>query len=56
MQRKTFIKATSGFTAAQILCKAKEVGVAQCHIEQDRSPDPIDSIGQSIKHFNSISG
>ena len=40
----------------KILAKSQEIGVEQCHIEQDQSPDPIDSIGQSIKHFNSISG
>ena len=40
---------------AKVLAKAQEIGVEQCHVEQDQSPDPIDSIGQSIKHFNSIS-
>jgi sugar phosphate isomerase/epimerase len=28
---------------------AKEIGVAQCHVEQDQSPAPIESIMQSIE-------
>jgi len=39
----------------KVLAKSQEIGVEQCHVEQDQSPDPIDSIGKSIKHFNSIS-
>ena len=39
----------------KILAKAEEIDVEQCHVEQDHSPDPIASVGQSIKYFNSIS-
>lgn len=40
---------------AKILAKSEEIGVEQCHVEQDQSPDPLDSIGQSMKHLNSLS-
>ena len=38
----------------KVLAKSEEIGVEQCHVEQDQSSDPIDSIGQSMKHFKSI--
>ena len=31
-----------------VLAAAKAVGVTQCHVEQDHSPNPIRSIRQSI--------
>lgn len=33
---------------------ASEVGAVNCHVEQDQSPDPIKSIGQSIDHLKSL--
>ncbi|MEL7499570.1 MAG: TIM barrel protein [Planctomycetota bacterium] len=39
---------------AQVLKVSEQVGVEQCHVEQDQSPDPIASIGQSMKHLKSI--
>lgn len=37
-----------------VLQAAKETGVAQCHVEQDQSPDPIASIGQSMRYLNKL--
>lgn len=34
---------------------AKEIGVDQCHVEQDQSPDPLDSIHQSITYLKAQS-
>lgn len=31
-----------------------EIGVEQCHVEQDESPNPLASIRQSIKYFRSL--
>lgn len=39
---------------AKVLKISEEIGVEQCHVEQDQSPDPIVSIGQSLKHLHSI--
>jgi hypothetical protein len=39
---------------AEILAVSEKIGVDQCHVEQDQSPDPIASIGQSIKYLNSL--
>jgi len=36
---------------AEVMRVAKEIGVVQCHVEQDQSPAPLDSIVQSINHF-----
>ncbi len=33
---------------------AAAAGVAHCHVEQDHSPDPLKSIGQSMTHLNSL--
>ncbi len=33
---------------------AREVGAQQCHVEQDQSPDPIDSIAQSMTHLQQL--
>ena len=33
---------------------AAEIGVEQCHVEQDRSPDPIWSIGKSMEYLRGI--
>jgi sugar phosphate isomerase/epimerase len=38
-----------------VLEVAQATGVAQCHVEQDQSPDPIASIAQSIKYLRSLS-
>ena len=32
----------------------KLVNAVNCHVEQDQSPDPIASIGQSIGHLKSL--
>lgn len=37
-----------------ILLAAAEANVAHCHVEQDQSPDPIASIGQSLRHLRSL--
>ncbi|MHB8900242.1 MAG: sugar phosphate isomerase/epimerase family protein [Thermoguttaceae bacterium] len=37
-----------------ILQAAEETGVAQCHVEQDQSPDPVASIGQSIRYLRGL--
>ncbi len=39
---------------AKVLATSEEIGVEQCHVEQDQSPNPIQSIGQSIKHLNGL--
>ncbi len=39
---------------AQVMKLAEEIGAANCHVEQDQSPDPIKSIGQSIDHLNGL--
>ena len=36
---------------APIMAKAAEIGVEHCHVEQDHSPDPVDSIRQSMAHL-----
>ena len=33
---------------------AMEMGVEQCHVEQDQSPDPIKSIDQSFQHLKQL--
>ena len=40
---------------ARVLEIAEKIGAEQCHVEQDQSPDPIVSIGQSIEHLNGLS-
>jgi len=37
-----------------VLAAAEYAGVVQCHVEQDQSPDPIASIGQSMKYLKSL--
>ena len=37
-----------------VLAAAQFAGVTQCHVEQDQSPDPIASIGQSIRYLKSL--
>lgn len=37
-----------------IIEAAADAGVAHCHVEQDQSPDPIASIGQSMTHLESL--
>lgn len=39
---------------AKVLVVAEQIGAEQCHVEQDQSPNPIESIGQSMKHLKSI--
>ena len=39
---------------AAVLAAGQFAGVIQCHVEQDQSPDPIASIGQSIRHLKSL--
>jgi len=40
---------------ADVMQLASEIGAVNCHVEQDQSPDPIASIGQSIDYLNSLS-
>ncbi len=35
----------------EILKAAEDAGATQCHVEQDQSPDPIASIGQSMRYL-----
>ena len=37
-----------------VLAAGEAAGVAQCHVEQDQSPDPIVSIGQSMKNLKAL--
>ncbi|NLS98294.1 MAG: sugar phosphate isomerase/epimerase [Planctomycetaceae bacterium] len=37
-----------------VLQAAEETGVAQCHVEQDQSPDPVASIGQSMRYLKKL--
>ncbi len=39
---------------ADVIKVAEETGAALCHVEQDQSPDPIASIGQSMNHLRGI--
>ncbi|MEZ6063159.1 MAG: TIM barrel protein [Planctomycetaceae bacterium] len=39
---------------AEVIKVAAETGAALCHVEQDQSPDPIASIGQSMQHLRKI--
>lgn len=39
---------------AKVLKVSEQIGVEQCHVEQDQSPNPIASIGTSMKHLRSI--
>jgi hypothetical protein len=36
---------------ASVIAVAKRIGVAQCHVEQDQSPDPLSSIAQSSSNL-----
>jgi len=36
---------------SEVMRVSKEIGVTQCHVEQDQSPAPLDSIVQSINHL-----
>ena len=37
-----------------VLAAGEFAGATQCHVEQDQSPDPIASIGQSIRYLKSL--
>ena len=39
----------------RVMKLAAKLGVEQCHVEQDQSPNPIESIGQSMRHLKSLS-
>ena len=39
---------------AKVMKVAEKIGAEQCHVEQDQSPDPMVSIGQSIGHLNGL--
>ena len=39
---------------AEVMKVAEEVGAEQCHVEQDQSPGPIESMAQSFKHLNGL--
>lgn len=38
----------------RVMKVAARMGAEQCHVEQDQSPDPIASIGQSMKHLKTL--
>lgn len=38
----------------RVMQLAANLGVEQCHVEQDQSPNPIDSIQQSMKYLKSL--
>jgi len=37
-----------------VLAAAELAGVTQCHVEQDQSPDPIASIGESLRNLKAL--
>lgn len=39
---------------ADVLKVAEAIGADQCHVEQDQSPGPIASIGESMQHLQSL--
>ena len=39
---------------AKVMAIAEQIGVEQCHVEQDQSPNPITSISQSIAHLHTL--
>ena len=39
---------------AKVIKVSAEIGVEQCHVEQDKSPAPIASMGQSLEHFKTL--
>ena len=39
---------------SQVLDLSAKIGVDQCHVEQDQSPDPIRSVSVSMKHLVSL--
>ena len=39
---------------AKVMKLAEEIGSAQCHVEQDQSAAPLDSIETSMKHLKSL--
>jgi sugar phosphate isomerase/epimerase len=53
--KETFQELGNGtLNMKQIIELGQELGVAQCHVEQDQSPDPLKSIVTSIEHLRSI--
>lgn len=43
-----------GINIAKVIATCQKIGVAQCHVEQDYSPNPIESFGVSISHLSDI--
>lgn len=39
----------------RVMDVAAQIGVEQCHVEQDQSPNPIASINQSMRHLKTLS-
>jgi sugar phosphate isomerase/epimerase len=39
---------------AAVIQAGQDAGVAQCHVEQDQSDDPLLSIAQSLRHLHSL--
>lgn len=39
---------------AKVIATCQEVGVKYCHVEQDYSPDPIESLGVSMNHLSGL--
>lgn len=40
---------------AKVIAVAEEIGVEQCHVEQDQSPAPLQSIGESHSYLKALS-
>ncbi len=38
----------------EIIATAEKYGVSYCHVEQDESPDPIKSVGQSLEYLQNV--
>jgi sugar phosphate isomerase/epimerase len=38
----------------EVMKVAKEIGVVQCHVEQDQLPEPLESIAQCFRYLTSI--
>ncbi len=43
-----------GIDMKSVLAVSKKIGVAQCHVEQDQSPDPVQSIQLSMSNLKKI--
>lgn len=39
---------------ANVIAKCQEIGVEQCHVEQDQSPNPVEAVGISMAHMTDV--